>query len=271
LAAAFVVPGLAHADGTKSGPAECWEAAEHAQELRDASKLTAASEATRVCLRESCHPEVRRDCVALAREISSLVPSVVVRAKDSRDSDVIGVRVIVDGVTVAGTLDGKALPIDPGSHVFRFEAAGGAALEQQVLVAVKEKDRLLSIRFAERLRVDGTIEPARRGEPPPEPTFSTLPPVAVVLTGVGVVALGSFIGFEVAGQTDYRNVRDTCGTSHSCTDDDVRSGRTKFAIAGVSLTVAVLALGGALFVALTSGPPVRSPPQTAGVRTPAGR
>lgn len=253
-AAALVAAALSSSSSAlaqpKGGPQECWEAAERAQELRVASKLTAANDATRICLRETCHPEARRDCVALARDLALLLPTVVVRAKDSRDADVVGVKVVIDGVTVAGSLDGKALPLDPGPHTVRLEAPGGGVVEQRVLTVVKEKDRVLTLRFTERLRSDGTREhDVVVGPPPPPPAPAGTPPLAYVLGGVGIVALGSFVGFELAGQSDYRAARDGCGATKSCTDADVDPGRTKLVVAGVSLAVAAVALAG-LFIAL---------------------
>jgi len=47
-----------------------------------------------------------------------------VRAEDTTGADTLAVRVTIDGQLLAETLDGKAVPIDPGEHVVRFELAG---------------------------------------------------------------------------------------------------------------------------------------------------
>ena len=47
--------------------------------------------------------------------------SVVPAAKDKKGRDIVDVKVSIDGKVVTETLDGKALPVDPGVHTFRFE------------------------------------------------------------------------------------------------------------------------------------------------------
>jgi hypothetical protein len=231
----------------------CWTAAERAQELERASKLDDAREQLRVCVERSCHPEVRHDCEAFLAHLDEVQPSVIVRAKETRGHDVFGVRVLVDGRERRGELNGSALPVDPGVHVFRYEARSGAAVEDTLVISLKEQNRPLDVHFDAPLRGDGTIE-AAAFTAAPAAKHRPLRPATVVAAGLGVAALGSFVGFEIAGQSALHHVQEGCGGTMSCTESDVDPARAKFVAAGVSLGAAAALFAVAGLLHLTTPP-----------------
>ena len=71
----------------------------------------------------------------------------------------------VDGQVVEERLDGKAVPIDPGEHVVRFETAGAnPGQEAELLVTQGEKNRKVVASF---------LPP--KVAPPPTPVPTTEP------------------------------------------------------------------------------------------------
>ena len=157
----------------------CIEAHEDAQKLRGENKLARAKEKLLVCAADACPSLVKLDCTKWLPEVDRDQPTFIVRAKQGRN-DIADVRVLIDGVVVAKFLDGKAIPIDPGAHTLRLERAGDEPIEQQLVVASGEKNRLVKVVFA---------APAVEAPPPPAP--ATRGPLPWILTGVHAAAVPS--------------------------------------------------------------------------------
>lgn len=152
---------------------ECAEAYEKTQVLRDQGKLIEARKKATSCGSTSaCSIYVVRDCMQWLAEIEANMPSIVLRAKDPTGADAVGVQVLLDGQLFADKLDGKALAIDPGEHIVRFELAGFEAFEQKVLIKQGEKDRPLIISLK---RLPPTTPPLSTAPPPPPIAPSLVP------------------------------------------------------------------------------------------------
>jgi len=211
----------------------CIEASEKAQQLRADGELTASREQLLTCARDACPGVVRKDCSRWLGEVDDALPSVVLAARDHLGHDVPATKVTVDDAPFADRLDGKAQTLDPGSHVFKFEAEGHPVVRETVLVREGEKNRTVTVTF-----------PAPPGAEKPAPVVApvrAVPTAAWIATGVGVVALGSFVGFGLAGRSQASDLRATCAPS--CADDDVSSVRTKLLVADVSLGVSLVSFG----------------------------
>jgi hypothetical protein len=218
---------LAHAEGAST----CADEAERAQDLRRAGHLIAAREALIACGAASCPTVVRRDCLNWLADVDATLPTVIVRARDDRQEEVFGVRVLVDGEEVKARQEGLALAIDPGIHVFRVDATGFVGAEQRVLISEGEKNRFLDL----------VLERER----------SSAPIAAYATLGVGIVALSSFVVLEILAQREYDDLSNGCAPTHSCAASDVEDVRRKFALAGVSLGIGVVASGvGAAWILL---------------------
>jgi hypothetical protein len=226
----------ARADGVA---AQCIDAHEQAQRSMQDGHLRAAREKLLVCSRETCPKVAQTDCSAWMRDVARDMPSVVVTAKDAAGHDTEKVRVVVDGETFAESLDGRAFPLDPGPHAFRFESEG-RVLEQKVLVGAGEQNRHVVADFAS--STSGTPV----GPPPPStPDASPSPPVATyVLGGVAVLGLASFTVFGLSGKSTEKCVP-------SCTKDEVSDFRRSYLVADISLGIALVSLGAAAWFALT--------------------
>lgn len=223
----------------------CAAAAEQAQQLRDEGKFRKGREQMITCSRDVCPAPIKRDCLQWLAELDKNAPSVVVGARRG-DKDVTDVTVKLDGEVVAARLDGKPIPVDPGEHTFTFEHQG-QTIEEKVLIRTGEKNRPLNV------KLEGAAAP------PPPPGETTPPPSddrgsggslvpALIVGGVGVVALGSFAFFGITGKSAVDDLQ-TC--KPRCAESDVDSARTKLIVADISLGVGVVALGVATYMILT--------------------
>jgi len=214
---------------------DCFDAAEKAQKLKDDKKLTEARPALLTCSRDVCPQQVRTDCVKWLNEVDTGMSTVVVRARDADGHDVIDVKVYVDDQLLLPKLQGTAVAVDPGQHHVRYEFPNGKVIEENVLIAEGEKDRVL------RVEVKNDTAPAGGGTGGAETTASHGPgPVPWIIGGVGVVALGVFIGLQADAQSTYSNYKNTCAPN--CPSDKVSSLGTEFGVSGVFLGVAAAGL-----------------------------
>jgi hypothetical protein len=220
--------------------ATCAAAHEEAQVLRLKGSLKGSREKLRSCSRDACPALVRNDCVTWLAEVERSMASIVVEAQKG-GVDLVDVRVFFDGVLVAPRLNGKAIEVEPGEHLMRFETAGSKPLQRQVVIREGEKSRLVSVRFD-----DGSRRPASATPPPvAPPTYERPVPAGVYVFGaLGLVGLGGFVGFGLAGRRAETDLRDR-RCKPNCPSDDVDSARNKYTIANASLSVGAASLVGA--------------------------
>jgi hypothetical protein len=159
--------------------------------------------------------------------------------RDTRGRDLIDTRVSVDGQAVLERLDGKPLLLNPGSHTITAQTARGETIVETVLAIANEKNRLVDL-----------LAPGAR-EPSPETPSAGVGTVPWILGGIGVLGLGAFAYFELAGQSQYRDLRDGCAPTHACSDRDVDAARTNLVLGVVSLGVALVSLGVATWLFLS--------------------
>jgi hypothetical protein len=177
----------------------------------------------------------------------ALTPSVVVRLTDAQGRDVADARVLVDGLVVATTLNGRPIEVDPGVHTFRFEPVGAPASERRVVIVEGEKDRILAEAFAPLLPAPVPPTPTDSSKPPPGERH--VPAAVYVLGGVGAVALGGFIYIAASSQSEYSGcARQGCSSSVASSLD------TRRVLAWSSLGVAVAAVGAGVSVFVLSLP-----------------
>jgi hypothetical protein len=235
-----------------AGPNErevCATSAEQAQQLRDEGKYRRAREQMLVCARDVCPGPIKSDCGKWLTELDRDAPTVVFGARDNKGSDVVDVKVSMDGARIQERLDGKPMLVDSGEHTFKFESKDGAVKEERVLVRAAEKARPIIATFGGAAtndkdksagELEGGVDTASGGG-------GSIVPVAIV-GGLGVIALGSFAVFGIGGKNDVDGLQKCKPT---CKEEDVDSARTKLIIADISLGIGVVALGVAAYMFLT--------------------
>lgn len=214
----------------------CISAAERSQVQRRDGHLGAAREALLSCARDACPGAIQKDCKRWLGEVEAATPSVVIRAIDASGNDVVAVRVVVDGVRLTYTLDGRALAVDPGEHHFRFEA-GKRVVEQVIVIREGERGRMLSLKL-----------------PPVAPSDASrrIPVGAWALGGLGAVALGTGVVFWIEGRSERAHLYATCGVKHDCASSEVDRARTKLVVGDVVSGVGLVAVGAAVWWALAA-------------------
>ena len=230
--------------GPEQGPAQaCLKSYDDSQPLRQAGRLVAARQELLRCSQEICPSAVKSDCLPWLAEVERSLPSIVVAAKDTHGQDTANVRVLIDAALAAPTLDGRPIALDPGTHHLRFELAGAPAIEQDIVVQVGVKNRPVEVSFGPKAPGSGSLGGAA-GPAAGEPSAERGEPVAgYVLTGFGVLGLGSFALFGLLGKGEADTYQETCAPTKTCNEDDVAATRTKLIVADVSLGVGVAALG----------------------------
>jgi hypothetical protein len=175
----------------------CVAAVEEGQKLERAGRLQGARTVFLTCDNARCPAEVRSVCDRLLNKVEGEQPTVILGARDATGKDLVVVRVSVDGAPLVDSLDGKAVAIDPGPHTIRFEHAGDPPIEQSLVIREADKARPVVVTFAGQVAPPGPTTPGR--ERPGRP----IPTLVYALGGVGVAALGVFVGLDVSGQSRY--------------------------------------------------------------------
>ena len=239
---AAILAGPARAD-EKADKVACVAASDEGQKLRDQGKLKSARDQFLVCARDLCPAAVRKDCAGWLASVEAGMPTIVLAAVDADQHDLIAVRVTMDGQPVVSTLDGKAIPVDPGPHKLRFEAEGLAPVEMPVLVREGEQRRVVSARFAPKSAPSVKDAPPPPPPPPPAPVSRPVPVAPIVLGVLGLGAFGSFAYLGITGKNDLAHLHETCGVTHTCAQADVDATHTKLLAADISLGAGVVLVG----------------------------
>lgn len=247
-------------------------AVEHAQNVRLDGKLREARDGFMICARPVCPDAIRQDCTRWIGEVDVSLPSVVFEGVWADGRDVTGMTVALDGKPLAGAEAGRAVALDPGEHSFRFEVAGAAPVETRNVIREGEKNRIVRVTFASASPAEPTVAPgpapavttASSHAPPPAGLWQPSPPDdarahatrrgpvplgAFVFGGVGLVGLGGFAYFSLAGTGRLDSMRSTC--DHTCNPSDVTSARNEILVGDILGYVGLAAAGVAAWLALT--------------------
>jgi hypothetical protein len=226
--AAALLAAPARADTTDA----CLRAADEGQVLRDQGKLLGARERFLACSKDACPRLVRADCAAWLADVDARVPSVVLAAEDGDGHDLADVRAGVDGAPLVPGLGGRAVPLDPGPHRFRFERPGGTVVDLTVVVREGDRRRVITARFG------APLPPA-----PPPPQVGPSRTVVRASIGLGVVAVAGgviFAALAESAKADLDHLRATCAPG--CMEAQVSGVRTREIGANVALGVGIVAV-----------------------------
>ncbi|WP_438007477.1 hypothetical protein WME89_01340 [Sorangium sp. So ce321] len=251
-ALAYHLPALAHAGDAEA----CFTASEEGQRLRDEGRLREARARFISCGSAACPALVRSDCAGWLSDVAARLPTLILSAEDEQGQDVADVQVTADGAPLAARLDGKAVEVDPGEHVLRFERAGSAPVALRLVVREGEKLRRVSTRLVRSAGPGrGAGAPGGGAGAPgggaltPHEDQATSPPASALLLPIalgGVAAAGgvAYAALGLSARADADRLRTTCAPR--CAEADVDAVRTKIVGANIAFGVGVAALGGAV-------------------------
>ncbi|MDB4936348.1 MAG: uncharacterized protein JWP87_3320 [Labilithrix sp.] len=262
-ALSFGLAPLLSATPAHAGQKECISAADEGQKLRDDGKLTTAREKFITCAAKACPNVIAKQCSQWLLDAEHDMPTLTFRALDDDGKETFAVKVVIDNVTVAPSIEARALSVDPGEHVIRFERADGKAIEEKVLVRPGEKNRMIELSFQPKAP-PVVVAPKPVAPPttvvPDENHGFQIPLLGWVGLGVGVAGGAMTAIFAISANGDESDLRSTCAPS--C-DPSKKSGiDTKVALANVGFAVGVVGLGVAVVstVLANTGKPAEKKP-----------
>ena len=245
---------------------ECVDAFDQGQESRAAAALTRAAEELAICADAACPKPIRDKCVQWLGEVERALPTVVLAAKDDGGGDVdarVSLRALdSDEPAAEASIDGRALPLDPGRYELSFEAVDRSPVTLTIVVKAGEKNRLVVARFP------APPEPVVEPPPPPPPVAPAPPPVAPTPTPAplaqpapdsGTLPPWVYVGFGVGGAalivavvttavavSKFDDVEARCASEPGCSGDDIAEGENIAHVATVSYILSGVALGAAV-------------------------
>jgi hypothetical protein len=230
--------------------AACIEANEAAGPLKQAGKLREARASLRLCSSDSCPIAVRKDCIAGATQLDVDVPTITFSVQGPDGNDLATVTVKLDGQLLLDHLDGKAVDVDPGSHVFRFEAPGLPPIEKTIVVSQGVKNRQEQVTLGEPRRpVVAVVVPP---PPPTPPQQSKLRSNGILVAGGGLIALAGGAVAGLVATLEWSAAKDACGSKFpaTCTNPSLASSDRSATVTAGTVADIALGVGG---VALVTG------------------
>jgi hypothetical protein len=266
LPAALILFGagdVAQAQAPLTGAA-CIAANEQAGPLRRAGKLREARKQLRDCSAPSCPTAVQKDCIAGAAQVDADVPTIAFSVQDGAGNDLSAVQVSLDGEVIGTKLDGKAIEVDPGEHLFRFESAGQPTIEKRIVTVEGEKNRRERVVLGE-LKAPPATGPAKLTvvlAPPDKPNVQKRAGYLVGGGGLFVTGVGAVFGLVAV--INWKNTKTECGPGFPtvCTgnetqfNSDVTHTDTAAGAADVFLGIGGAAVVAGVVLLLTAPPPV---------------
>lgn len=234
-----IVAGQPVGDPRRERIASCMASHEKAQVARLSGGFLESIRELKACASPKCPEVLRSDCLQWRHELDSLIPSVVIGA-EADSGDMVEARVLVDGVVVRESLDGRPIALDPGTHRLQVVLPDGRSQEQRIVLAEGERGRrvLFSFRSKEEVRAPARAQQTKVTRP--------IPPGVYVLGGTAFVALGVGVGFGSDAWSKARTARDLCAPL--CDDDVSRAVTQRAMIADVALGIFVASAVGAVLV-----------------------
>jgi hypothetical protein len=253
----FALVSSAHA-----GPKECIAAADEGQKLRDDGKLTTAREKFITCAAKACPNVIAKQCSQWLLDAEHDMPTLTFRALDDEGKETFAVKVVIDGVNVAQSIEARALSVDPGEHTIRFERADGKAIDEKVLVRPGEKNRMIELSFQPKAPVVVPVTPKPVVAPPvAEEDNGGFRVPLLGWVGLGVTVAGGAMTaiFAISANGDESDLRSTCAPS--CDPSKKGAIDTKVALANVGFAIGVVGLGVAVVstVLANTGPKAKKP------------
>jgi hypothetical protein len=229
--------------------AECLAATEASLKLQAEHRLRQAKAELVTCAAPSCPAEIRQECARRMEMVTAAIPTVVFVVTGPGGHEMSAVRVTMDGAVLAESLEGNALALDPGSHVFTFEVAGQAPVTETLILHEGERDRHETIAMAPAVPPPPVILPVT---PPPPVQMPAEPPASggghgrrvlgLAVGGAGVVGVAVGAVFGAMASSSWSTAQKECPSHTDCSSQSVSDRNSTLSSATVS-TVALIAGG----------------------------
>ena len=206
-----------------------------------------------VCAQESCPTVLRADCAGVLAEVRSALPTVVFAADDGNGHELTDVKVFAGSELIASTLDGRAIPVDPGAVELRFEVPGRPPLATTRMIREGEKSRAIRVSLASAAG-PAAAAPAGASDARPEspPDRGAAPParrgtlgwvLPSSLAGVGVAGLGIALVLRLRFDAYLDDLRGSCAPDCSQQQRSDLSGTLVASNVALGAGIGALVLG----------------------------
>jgi hypothetical protein len=230
----------------------CTDSYEKAQEEKVAGHLNAALVHLKNCIAPSCPKFVRDDCVRWMDQTESALPTVVFAVR-REGKDLTDVQVSCDGKPLLSSLDGKAVPVDPGLHDFRFNVPGRDPVQRQTIVREGERNRIIEVEFGSPRQVDvspkstADADAGLLAKPGERGVVARYLPYG--MAGLAALGAAGFALFAIEGSNQKGELERSC--SPYCRASQVDDVKTKYVLADTCLAVGIVSAGVATYLFLT--------------------
>jgi hypothetical protein len=123
----------------------CAAAYNTAREREQSGHLVAAGQLFLTCAKTTCGGALWQDCATRYTQLRAQTPSVIPLVTDDAGQPRVDVEVKMDGAVLISRLDGRSLPVDPGTHEFSFSAQGAVFASQRVTLQNGQRNRLIAV------------------------------------------------------------------------------------------------------------------------------
>ncbi|HTV23512.1 MAG TPA: hypothetical protein VMG12_32705 [Polyangiaceae bacterium] len=247
MAASFLLSAASRAQAPASSDASC-EAVEQTEAMRAQGQYRKARAVLLECVNAQCGGDVRRRCAATLQRLDAVTPSIVVRAEDPSGNDLTDVAVSLGDERLVSSLDGMAIPVDPGEHRFVFTREGEDPVVQTVNIEQGQKFRAIDVVVGSAPKL--ALPPAAEAARDVSSGSSERVAAAATLLGVGVIGVTSFTVLGLRARSGEEAL-ERC--KPNCSEGRVESVKMRYLLSNVSIGVGALALAGATWL-LLSGP-----------------
>jgi serine/threonine-protein kinase len=240
--AALVLAATLVASTAQADP--CFDASDEARSLLAHRQLLEARARLRVCAASSCDEPVRVLCDERLAEVGARLPTIIFDVKDPAGHDLSNVALTVDGAAYADGGQGAEITLDPGRHVFRFEAEHQAPLELSFVLVEREKGRREHVVIGA-VAVERAPLVATAPEVPPQAPDAVSPWRTAGWITLGAAAVGLGIGTTFGIVAITKNGEASCDANDVCTDPRSRHD----ARVAANVSTAGVVIGGVLAAA----------------------
>ena len=244
LIGSFLLASAARAQAP-AGDASC-EAVEQTEATRAEGQYRKARALLLECVNAQCGGDVRRRCAATLQKLDAVTPSIVVRAEDPSGDDLTDVAVSLGDERLVSSLDGMAIPVDPGEHRFVFTRQGQTPVVQTLTIEQGQKFRAIDVVIgsAPTLALPPPVESSREDDS----GSADRAVAAATLLGVGLIGVTSFTVLGLRARSGEEAL-ERC--KPNCSKGRVDSVEMRYLLANVSIGVGALALGAATYLLLS--------------------
>lgn len=212
---------------------------------------------------DSTQANVAANAAKHVADLKERIPRLVVKLPDGVD----GATLTIDGASVASSLVGTAIPLDPGTHKLAVQAPGRAPFAKEVELV--ERGKVVTVE-ASLPAVADKGGGGDDGPPPKDPEPSTgssgVGPLPWIFGGLGVAALAGGGAMYLLRQGTITDLEEMCGPTRSSCPENARDtfdkGRTYTTYGNILIGVGAVSLATAVVLFIVA-PPSSNEPKTA--------